>query len=148
MMSTIDTDALGYVRGFPYHDGWLTGVLLDEDGEARAHLALRSADGQRRVVTLSGLIALSLEGVREGNIVLSLRCCTKALLSRCPEVASVAEQRLGLTSAQLPEGCLVFVLESSYGADLVAACSEALVSDRGVGMTIVREPDAAGAGAR
>lgn len=115
-------DANGRVRGFAYHDGYLDGITL-KDREVQ--LAIGSIDNERRVLTLHGVQGLKVDNFREGNILADLWCLTVAEALQMPDVARRIADASG---AVAPELC-VFVLESSYGANLIAVCKRAEVSE-------------------
>lgn len=56
-------------KAFPFHDGYLASVSV---GERTAVLGLKQVGGGEFVMTLGGVEALSIDGVREGNIILDL----------------------------------------------------------------------------
>lgn len=56
-------------KAFPFHDGYLVSVSVTEH---TAVLGLKQAGGDAFVMTLGGVEALSLDGFREGNIILDL----------------------------------------------------------------------------
>jgi len=123
-------DESGFVRGFAHHDGYLEGVLTD-DVAKEAHLAIRSTSGERRVLTLRGVTALDVSGFREGNIIQNLRMWSAAKAAGDPEVRRSLDERLYLDATKLPPNASVFILESSFGANLIAVCAELFVSEVG-----------------
>lgn len=56
-------------KAFPFHDGYLVSVSVKEH---TAILGLKQVGGDEFVMTLGGLEALSIDGFREGNIILDL----------------------------------------------------------------------------
>ncbi len=128
-------DEYGRVTGFPYHDGFLDGVLARGRD---VHLALRSTEGQCRVLTLRQVAALHVEGFREGNIVLNMRLLPAKGAAVDAEVRAVLADRLFLDPAKLDEDSNVFLLESSFGADVVAICGSVEVSEIGVEFALSR----------
>jgi len=56
-------------KAFPFHDGYLVSVSVTG---RTAVLGLKQAGGDEFVMTLGGVEALSLDGFREGNIILDL----------------------------------------------------------------------------
>jgi len=56
-------------KAFPFHDGYLVSVSVKEH---IAVLGLKQVGGDEFVMTLGGLEALSIDGFREGNIILDL----------------------------------------------------------------------------
>lgn len=100
-------------------------------------LALRSVDGARRVLALSGVQRFSMDDFWEGNIVLTMGL---APLGRdgwvTAEVARAALEKWGLAISKLPSDLSGFVLSSSYGAQLVAICENVSISEPGVGLAV------------
>ena len=133
--SLLSCDESGRVRGFSYHDGFLDGVLA---GGPEVHLALRSTEGHCRVLTLRQVAALHVEGFREGNIVLNMRLLPAKGAAIDAEVRAALASRLFLDPAKLDTDSNVFLLESSFGADVVAICGSAEVSEIGVKLTLSR----------
>jgi hypothetical protein len=133
-MSRVSCDDNGFLRGFHYHDGFLDGVLARSDG-SEVHLGLRSCEGERRVLTLRSVVALHVEGFREGNIVLNLRILPGARVVGDAELREILAERLFLDPANLNTDANVFLLESSIGADVIAVCGEAEISE--IGVTLV-----------
>ena len=126
-------DEHGNVRGFRYHDGYLDGVLVS-DHDRTVHVALRSIDGERRLLTLHGVTRLHVRNVCEGNIVCDLR------MLRADQVAADEAIREQLTARYkvpgVPDDMVVFEISSSYGAELLAICQEAEISDVGVTLAV------------
>ena len=56
-------------KAFPFHDGYLVSITVKEH---TAVLGLKQVDGEEFVMTLGGVEALSIDGFREGNIILDL----------------------------------------------------------------------------
>ncbi len=56
-------------KAFPFHDGCLESVSVGED---TVTLGLKQAGGDLFVMKLGGVDALSIDGFREGNIILDL----------------------------------------------------------------------------
>lgn len=56
-------------KAFPFHDGYLVSVSVKEH---TAVLGLKQIGGDEFVMTLGGVEALSIDGFREGNIILDL----------------------------------------------------------------------------
>lgn len=56
-------------KAFPFHDGYLVSVSVKEH---TAVLGLKQVGGDEFVMTLGGVEALSIDGFREGNIILDL----------------------------------------------------------------------------
>jgi hypothetical protein len=121
-------DEDGFARGVPYHDGALDGVVTD--GAARqVHLAIRSTTGERRVLTLRGVLGLRVDGFREGNIVLNIRRVPAAALAADDDMRHLVTEHLSLDATALPPTVMLLVLESSFGAHVIAACHDVDCSD-------------------
>lgn len=133
--SSLTCDENGYVKGFAYHDGFLEGVLA---AGPDVHLALRSTGHEYRVVTLRQVVAFQVEGFREGNIVLNLRLLPASRAVADAEVRSLLADRLFLEPAKLSGDAHVFQLEASFGADIIAVCGGAEVSEAGVRLALSR----------
>ena len=116
----------GIVQGFAYHDGYLRGVLNSED---KTELHIRSIDGEQRIVFLHGVQALRVDGFREGNIIsnLSLFAADETVLPT--SVLDRLREELELDPRRLPPNSFVFTIDTSYGAQLIAVCQRAEVSD-------------------
>jgi hypothetical protein len=134
-MPRITWDANGFARGFPYHDGFLDGILVSESG-SEASLALRSTQGERRILTLRGVVALDMGGFREGNIILNIRMVPSARAAAVPELRKLLSDRLLLDAVTRAPNAVVFLLEPSYGAEVVAVCAEADISESGATMRV------------
>ena len=134
-MAKIQTDEHGMVISFPYHDGDLDGVLCEG---TTVHLGLRSVGGERRVLSLRGVKRLAVNEFWEGNCVLDLWLWP--LGRPCPvsgELARKFRDKWRLELASLPDELLGFTLSSSYGAEIVAVCEDADISDPGVTLSVV-----------
>jgi hypothetical protein len=128
-MARVTCDENGLVRGFSYHDGFLDGVLVGDGGVV--YLALRAQSGERRVLTLIGVTALSVDAFRKGNIVLDLRVLPATTAAADAGIAKLLADRLYLAPASLAPNAVVFRLESSIGADVLAVCAEVEISAAG-----------------
>lgn len=126
----------GFLRGFRYHDGSLDGLLIQELG-AVACLAIRSVDDEQRIITLRQVSALHVDAFREGNIINNLRALRSDQLQKDEGVARWLADRLDLAVAKVPADRLVFVLESSYGASVVAVIGEFEVSELGTTLAVL-----------
>lgn len=118
----------GMLRGVPYHDGYLDGVVVD--GKS-VYLGIRSIGGDRRVLALRQVIGFCVDGFLEGNVVLSIRVLPSAEARKDQMVREIIAEKLDRTVDVLPMDCLVFVLESSYGADVVGLCGQVEISEPG-----------------
>jgi hypothetical protein len=125
MMRSVAVDSDGFMRGTPYHDGFLDAVLLDQ---ATVYLALRATSGERNFVILRKVRGLDVQGLREGNIVGNVRILSAAQAARDGEVVRILAERLRVDAGRLAPDVLVFWLESSYGADVIALCEAADVA--------------------
>ena len=132
-MTRVTCDENGLVRGFSYHDGFLDGVLVGDGGIV--YLALRAQSGERRVLTLTGVTALSVDAFREGNIVLDLRVLPATAGAADAEIAQLLADRLYLAPASLAATSVVFRLVSSFGAEVLAVCAEVEISAAGATLT-------------
>jgi len=124
-------DAHGSVVGVQYHDGYLEGVLVDE---TVAYLSLRSARGDRRILALRGLIDLCMNGFRLGNIVLNIRVLSREQAKSDHSVGVTMSEKLFRDVNTLQIDICVFLLESSYGADIIALCSHVEVGEVGTSL--------------
>src|SRR5688572_13067177 len=127
-MSAVSSDDNGVLRGFSYHDGYLDGVLVS-DGGTTANLALRSSAGELRVLALRGLVALDVSNFREGNLVLNIRLLPAARIAGIDDVRTLLAERLFIEPAGIPTDAAIFLLESSFGADVVAICRDVQISE-------------------
>jgi hypothetical protein len=134
-MVSVQADDDGFIRGFPYHDGFLDAVFTNPDSK-EVLLALRSEHGARRILTLKGVSALCLDGFREGNVILNVRVLTAERLLGDSETQKKLASRLSLEAGALEAGSAVFILESSYGADMVAICSDVEISEAGASIIV------------
>ncbi|HEY1815412.1 MAG TPA: hypothetical protein VGG74_23850 [Kofleriaceae bacterium] len=125
----LSCDEHGIVTGFSYHDGFLDGVLVSDDGTA-ARFAVRSIEGVRRILTLRGVVSLHLDGFRQGNIVGYMWLLRGDQASANLEVRRLLIEELGRPA--LPEATLAFVIDTSYGANVIAICATAEISEPGV----------------
>ena len=121
MVVTVDDD--GVVDNFPYHDGYLTGVLIDEGGH-QVDLSVRSIAGDCNVVRLSGVTGMSADGLAARNIVFDIRVLPVERLEKEDELRARVIKRITEKVSLIPAGKKVFVLECSYGIDIVAICDE------------------------
>ncbi|WP_157758521.1 hypothetical protein [Cystobacter fuscus] len=135
MTSRLSCDENGFLKGFPYHDGFLDGVLA---GGTEVHLALRSSRSERRVLTLRRVVMFHVEGFREGNIVLNLRLLRADQVASDAEVRRILADRLFFDPAKLGADSSVFLLEASFGAEVVAICGEVEISEVGVTLALSR----------
>jgi hypothetical protein len=137
-MSQVMCDEHGFLRGFSYHDGFFEGVLITD---REVHFAIRSVSGERRALTLSGVKGLSIEGIREGNVILNLRALSISQVLRDAELSRLLSRHFSAAPANLGSGATVFWLEASYGAEVVAVCERVDVSESGWGLNVCRVED-------
>lgn len=122
-MSRVVTDVNGFVRGFPYHDGLLEGVLtLVETKDV--HLGVRALSGEANVITLRQVEALHVADFLQGNIVFDMRVLPARDAAANTEVRAKLLERFDRDATKLSEDATVFWLTSSYGAELLAVCRE------------------------
>lgn len=133
MSETVEVDATGTIRGFPYHDGWLDAVVL---GDRTARLELRSKDGAKRILKLVGVSALHVEGLRESNVVLNLRLLTVAAATADESVRDAMRDRLYVDASSIPAGSFIFMLEPSFGGEVIAICTSVEVSLAAVAVVV------------
>ena len=126
-MAKAACDENGFVRGFPYHDGFLDGILV-EDGGKKLHLSLRAASGERNILTLQRVMTFHVENFREGNVVLNLRILSPDRVLNDKDIRHALMDRVFLDAANLPDDAVVFLLESSFGAEVLAVCHGVEVS--------------------
>jgi hypothetical protein len=122
----ISTDAHGRVVGFAHHDGTVVGVSV-ENGGTQVSIRLRSTEGHEHLLLLSGVRAFRLDSFREGNIVHAIRLHTVHAARTLFDIPSLVEGRLDLDLATVPSGEFVFVLEPSYGAEVVSVCRDVVL---------------------
>ena len=128
-MLPLNVDTHGALRGVEYHDGHLEGVLVRD---ATVYLGLRSTSGERRALILQDVMDLCLDGFRQGNIILGIRVLSLPQAMRDDAVRAIVSEKLFRTLESLEEDVRVFLLESSYGAEIVALCKGVETSDAGV----------------
>jgi hypothetical protein len=102
-----------------FHDGYFDGFRLESD--KRVHIFLRAANKERYILILRGLQAMTLSGVREGNIILDLvfRSAREATSSDVQELydpGENTEQATTLLQALQEKGLQILELNPSYGA--------------------------------
>jgi hypothetical protein len=132
-MSRVKYDSDGIVRGFSYHDGFLDGILADDE-EKVVHLSLRTVLGESYLVTLRHVVALHVQNFREGNVVLTLRVLSSDRAWREHGIRRVLKDQLFLDSKDLSSDSVIFILESSFGADILAVCQDVHVCQGKLGL--------------
>jgi hypothetical protein len=115
----VETDDRGHVL-VPHHDGNLDAIINVTDSETL--LLYRCVRGIRRSIRLVGVHDISVYNFRMGNIILD------ATVHNAADAALVATaehlKRLGYGQASPLKGKFLFILESSYGAEVVADCDD------------------------
>ena len=130
-------------KAFPFHDSYLVSVSVTEHA---AVFGLKQAGGDEFVMTLGGLEALSIDGFREGNIILDLWMVSgKQPTSEDLQTIELAEVMEILFPGPHPEAAAQYhekhaamieaklervrngqaalvLMTPSYGADLYAFC--------------------------
>ena len=102
-----------------FHDGYFDGLWLGLN--KRAHLFLRTVNGESFVMVLEGVKALALNEVKEGNIIFdfAFRSTEKIVHADMEELYAVGSDPLPLVKALQAanaEGLQILELNSSYGA--------------------------------
>jgi hypothetical protein len=117
----ITNDDNGIVIGFPYHDGRLSGVVANNSGGF--DLYIKSVQGTSTQIELSNVEYFILNNFLQGNIISSmfnwrLSVAPEAIVNKLCQSIFVDKnwflEKYGGSEMQL------FVLQSSYGADLIA----------------------------
>lgn len=111
-----DVDEHGRLAA-PHHDGHLVGVMVGRD-ECTVHFETRERTCHR--LRLTGLRGLDVSRFREGNIILSV------MIHRAEDAERLIERdlqkTLGHGTPHRFAGRFAVVIDSSYGAELVADC--------------------------
>ena len=102
-----------------FHDGYFDGLWLGSDKSVR--IFLRTCDLQSYTLTLQGVHALAVSGVRAGNIILDLvfrsaREITSSDVRDLYDVDSSTEQAAKLLKSTRDKGLQILELNPSYGA--------------------------------
>jgi hypothetical protein len=102
-----------------FHDGYFDGLWLGSDKFVR--LFLRTCDHQSYTLTLQGVQALAISGVRAGNIIMDLvfrsaREITPSDVRDLYDVDSSTEQAAKLLKSTREKELQILELNSSYGA--------------------------------
>jgi hypothetical protein len=130
-MTLVQTDADHRIVGFPHHDGRLLGILIDETAR-ELRMFFRSSPatgGKHHCLTLRGVERFAADGFREGNIILSMWWMPVARARTDAEVCERLRTRLYVDVEALPREAMIFLLDSSYGAEAVAVCAAADVRE-------------------
>ena len=114
---------------FPVHDGHFDGLRVEEQ---TATLFLRQSDGTRCELLVQGLENLQMDDFRQGNIVTLLEVISgdapiaHSFLDRIPVAKGAHGDLLDALLARIQrQECGLLLLQSAYGADLVAICKSA-----------------------
>jgi hypothetical protein len=121
-----------------FHDGWFDGVVFPGDKTVR--LLLRTVAKERFTVFLRGVEVFKMWNVREGNIILDLTILRTDQLTTA-HIASVydlskqgaAEQATKLLDSAQRADLKLFQMNSSYGAECLALCEIAELSEQNKG---------------
>jgi hypothetical protein len=102
-----------------FHDGYFDGFRLESD--KTIYLFLRASNRQHYTLTLTGLQALTVSGVRPGNIILDLtfrssREATRSDIHELYDVDEDSEQATKLLTAAQEKKIQILELNPSYGA--------------------------------
>jgi hypothetical protein len=102
-----------------FHDGYFDGLWLGSDKLVR--LFLRTCDHQSYTMTLQGVHALAVSGVRAGNIIMDLvfrsaREITPSDVRDLYDVDSSTEQAAKLLKSMREKELQILELNASYGA--------------------------------
>ncbi|HEU5154339.1 MAG TPA: hypothetical protein VFU03_06395 [Gemmatimonadales bacterium] len=87
-------------------------------------------------MTLRRVVAFHVEGFREENIVLNLRLLPAGRVVDDAVVGRLLADRLFLDAKNLTTDTSVFLLESSFGAEVVAVCGVVEISEIGVRLSL------------
>lgn len=102
-----------------FHDGHFDGIQLEPD--KTAHISLRTANKERYILVLKGVQALTLSGVKAGNIILDLviRSAREATATDVQELYDLNEndeQAAKLLESTREKKLQILELNPSYGA--------------------------------
>ena len=102
-----------------FHDGYFDGVRLEPD--KTAHIFLRTAKKQGFVLVLRDVEALTVSGVKAGNIILDLVCrsASEATIQDIHELYDVdenSEREIKLLKSTQEKKFQILELNPSYGA--------------------------------
>jgi hypothetical protein len=119
---SIDTDEHGRLIGFRYHDGSLNGVQITEHNNL--HLQGCSVCGENFQLNLQCVDLFALDEFREGNTINTMYLWS--FLDAPKTVISKISKKFGLDNALMDvkygssDEFFIFVLECSYGAEILA----------------------------
>lgn len=122
-----------------FHDGYFDGLWLGSDKFVR--IFLRTCDQQSYTLTLKGVQALTVSGVRAGNIILDLvfrsaREITSSDVQDLYDVDSGTEQAAKLLKSAREKELQILELNPSYGAQgllLFETCEISETADKVAG---------------
>jgi len=114
-------DENGFLRGLPHHDGFVLGVLIDE-ADRDVRIAIQSADKETRAVLVVRRPRMFvMNNFREGNTILNIRLVDAARSdAAAADIHSILAGRADFPGASIGES--IFILESSFGADIISIC--------------------------
>lgn len=128
----LDSNRNWLVTGFPYHDGYLEGVLID-DRRREIAIGLRDVCDQRRVIVLGGVVAANLTNVKEGNIVGSLWWIPGSHIDDVPGLREKITFKMSFRDSELTKilgnNMFVFWADAAYGAETLVICRDAKMVD-------------------
>lgn len=108
-----------------FHDGDLEGFWIDE---SKLHVLLRTVGKERFVAVLTGVAALSVRGLRSGNLILSVETYDHSEISS-EDISDVYELEKpldgqtrvsSLLAKAKQDRSILFVITPSYGATCLA----------------------------
>jgi hypothetical protein len=103
-----------------FHDGHFDGIRLESD--KTVHIFLRAANKEPYILILKGVQAMTLSGVKNGNIILDLvfrsaREATSSDIQQLYDLGGNTEQATKLLQATQEKGLQILELNPSYGAE-------------------------------
>jgi len=116
----LETDEYGRAV-VPHHDGSLVGIVMQNEG-TRCLLLYQSTDGIRRAVVLTGVYKLELSGFRQGNTIGSIMVFPSS--DTGDKGYDSLLLRLGWGRPPSLNGRVLFVMDASYGAEVIADCED------------------------
>ena len=116
-IAPVDDD---YWLSVPHHDGLLRQLELAGD---LCRVIYSSVDEKERCLELRGVAALVVRDIRENAIILSMMLYPNGEVARARAEAAVYFDML-YNGSSPPCQRPMFVMDSSYGATVVAECSE------------------------
>jgi len=116
------TDKYGQILA-PHHDGELLGVMCLSNSEVE--IMYRCTKGVQRVIRLLSVYEMDISCFRNGNIILSIMIHPAEEASERVSKAQLC--RLGYGRPIPLKGKVLFLLDSSYGAEIIANCDDVLL---------------------